>query len=401
MQSSLSIDPTRALRVQQAADQLTDSGQFCGIAWQFAQHSNTLSSGESGYLDKPGGTPLPQDAIYRIYSMTKPMVSVLALQLVEEGSLRLADPVGLYLPAFAALKVLQNDGSETPATSPMLIEQLLTHRSGLSYDFLPRCEVAKRYQEKKLVERSDRTLEEFVDVLATFPLAFEPGSQWRYSVATDVLARVLEVVTGCSLPQLLEGRLLKPCGMSDTAFHVPTGQQHRLVSMHGSRQLGQVPQLSNLPQPLTPLDVSESYPANAISTFVRGGHGLFSTTADYHRFLPVLMTGLTPSGEKVLAPSMLDLMWANRIPPSQLPLAIGDGPMPGYGWNLTGRVLLDLGAAYSLTLQGEGGWGGAAATYFFVHRDTGLNGVVMTQYLGSAVPVGDDLRTAFLQALDY
>ena len=400
MQSPKKIDPTRALRVQNTADQLIDSGQFCGIAWQFAQHSNILSEGQSGYLDKPGGTPLPQDAIYRIYSMTKPMVSALALQLIEEGRLRLADPVGLHLPEFASPMVLQSDGSKLPAKSPMLVEQLLTHRSGLSYDFLPRCDIAKLYQGESLIERADRTLEEFVAVLAKFPLAFEPGSQWRYSVATDVLARVLEVVTGSSLPQLLEERLLKPCGMNETAFHVPAEQQHRIASMYGSRQLGQVPQLANLPQSLTPLDVSDSNPVNSVNTFVRGGHGLFSTTADYQRFLPVLMTGFTGSGERVLSPAMMDLMWANRIPPNQMPLAIGDGPMPGYGWNLVGRVLLDLGASYSLTLPGEGGWGGAASTYFFVHRETGLNGVVMTQYLGSAIPVGDDMRTAFLQSLE-
>lgn len=400
MQKPTTINPTRALRVQQVADRLTDSGQFCGIAWQFAQHSSVLTEGESGWLDKPGGKPLPKDAIYRIYSMTKPVVSVLALQLVESGELRLADPVAAYLPAFATVKVLQSDGSETPARSPMLIEQLLTHRSGLSYDFLPRCAVAERYQAEKLIERGDRTLQEFVDVLATMPLAFEPGSQWRYSVATDVLARVLEVITGQSLPQLMNDRLFKPCGMTDTAFYVPNDQQHRLASLYGSRLLGQIPALPKLPQPLTPLDVEESNPVNSPNTFVRGGHGLYSTTADYQCFLPVLMTGLTPSGERLLSPAMLDLMWANRIPPSQMPLAIGDGPMPGYGWNLAGRVLLDLGASYSLTLPAEGGWGGAASTYFFVHRSTGLNGVVMTQYLGSAVPVGDDLRTAFLQALE-
>ena len=401
MQNALSMDSSRALRIQKTADRLIDSAQFCGIAWQFAQHSNVLAEGESGFLDEPGGKSLPKDAIYRIYSMTKPMVSVLALQLIEEGVLRLTDPVGLYLPEFSSLKVLQNDGSETQAMSPMLVEHLLTHRSGLSYDFLPRCEVAKRYQSVNLIERGDRTLEEFIAVLATFPLAFEPGSQWRYSVATDVLARLLEVVTELSLPQLLEQRLFKPCGLVDTAFYVPMDKQHRLASLYGSRQLGQVPALNDLPQKLTPLDVATSNPMDSPDTFVRGGHGLFSTTADYQRFLPVLMTGLTPSGDRLLSSAMLDLMWANRIPSSQMPLAIGDNPMPGYGWNLVGRVLLDMGASYSLTLPEEGGWGGAASTYFFVHRHTGLNGVVMTQYLGSAVPVGDDLRSAFLQALEF
>ncbi len=400
MQTTRTINPTRALRVQRTADRLVESGQFCGIAWKFCQHSQMLSEGESGWLDKPNGQPLMRDALYRIYSMTKPMVSVLALQLVEEGVIRLTDPVDFYLPQFSKLTVLHDDGSESVAQTAMLVEHLLTHRSGLSYDFLPHCAVARLYQSAELVERADRTLEQFVDTVSEFPLAFEPGRQWRYSVATDVLARLLEVATGSSLPQLLQERLFSPCQLKDTAFYIPDNQQSRLATLYGSRQLGQVPELIDYPQPLSLLNADSSHPINSPETFVRGGHGLYSTTEDYQRFLPVLMTGCAPSGERLLSDAMLDLMWANRIPTHQQPLFIGDNPLAGYGWNLTGRVLIDLGAAYSLTLPNEGGWGGAASTYFFVHRESGLNGVVMTQYLGSIVPVGDDLRTAFLQALE-
>lgn len=400
MSVSITLDPARAKRVQLCADRLIDSGQFCGVAWQFAQHSEVLSQGQSGWLDAPNGKALPADALYRIYSMTKPLVSVLALQLVEEGRLRLTDAVALYLPQFANATVLQADGSERKAKTPMLIEQLLTHRSGLSYDFLPECDIARRYRESQLMERGDRTLEALVDAIVQHPLAFEPGARWQYSVATDVLGRVLEVVTGHSLDQLLSHYLFTPCSMQDTAFYVAKEKQNRLASLFGSRKLGEVPDPLQLPQPLTPLDVADSHPVNAPGTFVRGGHGLYSTTDDYQRFLPVLLTGKAPSGERLLSESMVRFMWANRVPASQLPLVIGANPIPGYGWNLTGRVLLDLGQAYYLTLPGEGGWGGAAATYFFVHPETGLNGVVMTQYLGSAVPIADDLRTAFLQAIN-
>lgn len=396
----IKLNPQRVNRVQQAADRLIDGGQFCGIAWQFAQHNDVLSQGEAGWLDEPGGKPLPDDALYRIYSMTKPIVSVLALQLMEQGLIRLGDPVALYLPEFSDAKVLRADGSEQNAKVAMNIEHLLTHRAGLSYDFLPRCDVAIRYQTAQLVERGSRTLEEFVSTVAALPLAFEPGTQWRYSVATDVLARVLEVASGKSLPSLLDEYVFKPCEMVDTAFYVPKEKQVRLASLFGSRQLGQVPTLGSLPQALPPMDVSDSHPVNEPNTFVRGGHGLYSTTMDYQRFLSVLMYGKAPSGEPLLSPLTLDMMWQDRIPDSQQPLAIGDGPMPGYGWNFTGRVMSRPSEAMSLTLPGEGGWSGAASTYFFVHPETGLNGVVMTQYLGSMVPVGDDLRVAFLQALD-
>jgi len=355
--------------------------------------------GEAGWLDKPNGTALPENALYRIYSMTKPLVSVLALQLMEAGLVRLSDPVAMYLPGFKAAQVLQADGSQQAAKNAMLIEHLLTHRAGLSYDFLPSCDVARLYQSAQLMERGDRTLAQFVDVVADMPLAFEPGTQWRYSVATDVLARVLEVATATPLPTLLHDYILTPCNMQDTAFHVPPNEQPRVATLYGSRVLGQVPALLELPQALTPLNAGDSHPLHAPDTFARGGHGLYSTTSDYQKFLTVLMHGTTPSGEQLLSPVMVDMMWRDRIPASQQPLFIGENPLPGYGWNLTGRVMIDLGAALSLTLPNEGGWGGAASTYFFVHRETGLNGVVMTQYLGSAIPVGDDLRVAFLQAL--
>lgn len=396
----IKINANRINQVKQTAEQLIDSGQFCGIAWQFAQHSDVLSEGEVGWLDEPGGKPLPDDALYRIYSMTKPIVSVVALQLMEQGVLRLGDPVALYLPEFSQAKILRADGSEQLAKVPMNIEHLLTHRAGLSYDFLPRCDVARRYQTAQLIERGSRTLDEFVSTVAGLPLAFEPGTQWRYSVATDVLARVLEVASGKSLPALLDEYLFKPCDMHDTAFFVAEEKQVRLASMFGSRQLGQVPTPGSLPQGLPPLDASDSHPVNAPNTFVRGGHGLYSTTLDYQRFLSVLMNGKSPSGQQLLSPLTVDMMWQDRIPEAQQPLAIGDNPMPGYGWNLTGRVMSRPGEVMSLTLPGEGGWGGAAATYFFVHPETGLNGVVMTQYLGSMVPVGDDLRVAFLQAVE-
>jgi len=400
MNPLISLNDERAARVRDAATRLVNSGQFCGISWQFAHNAHVLLEGEAGCLDTPNGKPLPANALYRIYSMTKPIVSVLALQLIEAGLLRLSDPVAMYLPSFTNVEVLQANGSKNPAKQAMSIEHLLTHRAGLSYDFLPDCAVARLYEKSMLLERGDRSLEDFVDTVAGFPLAAEPGTEWRYSVATDVLARVLEVAANVALPKLLNDYIFQPCGMLDTAFHLSDEQQARLATLYGSRVLGQVPAMLDLPQPLTLLDATESHPLSAPNTFVRGGHGLYSTTRDYQQFLSVLMYGTAPSGERLLSPNTVDMMWQDRIPVAQQPLFIGANPMPGYGWNLTGRVMRDLGSAMSLTLPNEGGWGGAASTYFFVHRETGLNGLVMTQYLGSAIPVGDDLRVAFLQALD-
>ena len=146
------------------------------------------------------------------------------------------------------------------------------------------------------------------------------------------------------------------------------------------------------------MNVDAAHPFDS-DTFARGGHGLYSTTSDYMRFLPVLMSGKTNNGTVLLSAPMVDMMWQNRIPDSQRPLAIGLLPLPGYGWNLFGRVMTDTGQALSLTGVGEGGWAGAASTYCWVDRERQLSGVVMTQYLGATVPVGDSIKSAAYQAL--
>lgn len=397
----IQFDATALQAIEQTAQRYTDSQQFCGISWQFRHADNLLSSGEVGYLDVPGQRPLPADAIYRIYSMTKPIVSVLALKFVEMGKLRLGDSLQLYLPAFANPQVLLEDGVVEAAASPITIEQLFTHRAGFSYDFLPYCEVAGLYRQANLVEDGCRTLAAYVETIATLPLASHPGECWRYSVATDVLARVLEVISGQSLQSLLEHYVFEPLAMSDTAFSVAEDKLSRLASMYGTKQLGSVDRSLKLPQDLPPVNVEASHPTAAQSDFARGGHGLFSTCADYARFIQVLKDGRTASGDTVLSPAMLDLMWQNRIPDRMLPLVAGDSRLPGYGWNLFGRVMLDIGQALSITGHGEGGWAGAACTYFFVDRQRDLNGIVMAQYLGSAVPLADDMRNAFYQAMRY
>ncbi|MEE9322569.1 MAG: serine hydrolase domain-containing protein [Granulosicoccus sp.] len=397
----IQFDATALQAIEQTARHYTDSQQFCGISWQFSHADKVLNAGEVGCLDVPGQTPLRADAIYRIYSMTKPIVSVLALKFVEMGKLRLGDPLQKYLPAFANLQVLLEDGTREAAASPIVIEQLFTHRAGFSYDFLPYCEVADRYRQAKLIEDGSRTLTAYVDRIATLPLASHPGKCWRYSVATDVLARVLEVISGQSLQSLLTHYIFEPLAMNDTAFSVADEKLPRLASMYGTKLLGSAEKMQKLPQDLPLINVDASHPTDPQTDFARGGHGLFSTCADYAKFIEILKNGRSTAGDTVLSPAMLDMMWQNRIPDQLLPLVAGDSRLPGYGWNLFGRVMLDTGQALSMTGHGEGGWHGAACTYFFVDRQQDLSGIVMTQYLGSAVPLADDMRNAFYQAMRF
>jgi CubicO group peptidase (beta-lactamase class C family) len=385
-------------RLQEIADRYIESDLYAAIAWQVEQEGSLIAHGTSGTSDEARETPLGDDAIYRIYSMTKPIVSLMALILVERCRLRLSDFVMQYIPSFGSIQVLGQNGTEPP-DRPITVEDLLTHRSGVSYDFLPDCPVARQYSEADLLNRVDLSLGEFVDQIATYPLAFHPGSQWRYSFSIDVLARVLEVASGQPIDQLLAENIFTPLGMKDTGFSVPEEKQARLLPLYGFKSIDlsyTVPP----PHELVLLDGEAIYPSRAGHNALRGGHGLFSTCDDYCKFANLLLTGRGPDGTPLISPTMHRLMQANRIPDAQMPVKIGPVPFPGYGFSLIGRVMQDPGQAMSLTELGEFGWEGAAGTYFWVDPRNQLVGVVMTQFLATYLPLRDDMRVPVYGSLN-
>ncbi len=229
------------------------------------------------------------DTILRLYSMTKPIVCTALMTLVEEGRLTLVDAVAKHLPAFASVKVRTADGSLVDPIRPMTVGDLLAHTSGLTYHFLGDSPVSKMYDDA-LVQRADVPLAEAIDDLARFPLAAHPGSRWIYSVGIDVAARLIEVVAGKPLGDVLRERLFEPLGMIDTAFGVAAGALGRLAAMYGRPDLLR-PGVTS-PGSLVAwaqgenqrVDVSRTYPTDRPEVFQRGGHGLFGTTADYFRF---------------------------------------------------------------------------------------------------------------------
>lgn len=225
--STLVFNANATDHVNNQMQRLVDEHQFNSVQWQVAQHGKVLSSG-SAAIDSSTFTTGAHAPIYRIYSMTKPIVSVVAMQLIDEGKLRLADLVSHYIPAMANLRVLGRNGSEETLQTEMTIEHLLTHTAGFSYDFLPNCPVGERYRDVQLSGNATRSLAEVIGMLTTLPLAFQPGTQWRYSVATDVLSHVLENVSDQALPELLQTRIIEPLNMQDTAFFVPDDKLDRL-----------------------------------------------------------------------------------------------------------------------------------------------------------------------------
>ena len=390
---------SRQDRVAAAAQRYIDSNTFAGIEWLVESRGEEIARGQCGVADVVAKKPIPKHALYRIYSMTKPITSVMALILIEQGKLRLFDFLPQFDRRFAQTTVLGADGSITPALRPITVEDLLTHRAGFTYEFIPGCHIAQYYQKAKISTDGKISLDEMMRRLSEQPIAFQPGSRWRYSVATDVLAHVVEKAADRGIDELMKEYIFDPLGMHDTAYHVPENKRTRLMPVYGITDITELAPLKPRPQELTPADVEEMYPSNMPGTFRRGGHGLFSTLDDYNKFARMLLTGKSPDGKTILSRKMIEMMRANRIPPSQLPLTIGLQTLAGYGWGLGVRVMIDTGQSPSLTGLGELGWAGAATTYFWVDPAEAMIGLVMTQFLGSMLPMTDDLKTAAYQML--
>lgn len=399
--NTVTFDANRLAGIRQYVEAEITKEQFAGIAWSIRRHDVIADEGVAGYADHGRSQALASDAIYRLYSMTKPVISVRCLQLVEAGRLRLDDPVSRWIPAFANQKVLTAEGVQAAPLRPMTVEDLLTHRAGLSYDFLPDCVVANHYREAGLAANGRRPLAELVDILASLPLASHPGERWYYSYATDVLAYLIECVTDQTLDEDLRQALFSPLAMSDTDFCVHKLEQPRLADMFGQRELGDVALEAGACNELLPMNVDESYPCSGTDAFLRGGIGLFSTISDYQRFMSVLMHGRAPDGRLLLSAPMLDLLWQNRLTSAQMPINIGGKDHAGYGWGLTGRIMVDSASTLQLSVPGEGGWAGAASTHFWVDRHNAVSGIVMTQFLGSNVPLGYNVQSLCYAALGY
>lgn len=388
---------TRFNRIGDVAKHHVDAGALSGIEWAILRDGKDWSRGAYGFADGIAKTPMPEKPIYRIYSMTKPIVSAVAMMLIEQGKLALFHPLAAYLPEFAQMQVLNADSTTSPA-APITIEHLFTHRAGFSYTFMMDCPIGALYRKDRL-RNGGTSLADFVAQIATYPLAHQPGSAWHYSVATDVLGRVIEVILGRPLQDILDELVFQPLGLKDTGFMIKAGQEHRLMAMYGQGGIDDVMDYATGPQTLIPANIAKDHPYDD-PDFARGGMGLFSTLDDYIKVAKFLKSGQTENGTRLLSKKSIEMLWTDRLPDSQKPIAIGTFEFGGYGWGLGGRVMSNIGGAMILTSQGECGWAGAASTFFWLDPVEDIIGIVMTQYLGSTIPIGEDFMTAVYQALD-
>jgi CubicO group peptidase (beta-lactamase class C family) len=384
-------------RISAVAEHYVDSGGFSSIEWAVDVNGSSLSAGKIGKADQKTGADVPDGALYRIFSMTKPLVSVLALQLIEQGRLNFFDTVPQFDERFSRMRVLTQEGEFQAATRPITVEDLLTHRAGFTYEFIYGCHIAQYYREAK-IGYNDDDLDELMGRLAALPLGFHPGTKWGYGMSTDVLAHVIERATGSGVDTLLAEHILEPLGMEDTAYYVPEEKQSRLITMYGRDGFVTAPVVVIPKQQLTPVDCTPYYPVNS-KTFRRGGIGLYSTLADYRKFATMMLDGKSAGGDVLLSRKMVEMMSVNRVPSHQQP-GRGLGPMKGYGWGLVGRLFMDPGQAGNLSSVGEFGWAGGASTFFWVDPVERMTGVLMTQQLGASLPLANDLRTAAYQALE-
>lgn len=317
-----------------------------------------------GVRDPVSRDPMPQDAIFRIYSMTKAIVSVATMMLWEEGRFLLNDPVAKHIPAFAGQKVLlQRDGTtdHVPVEREATVQDLLRHTSGLTYEFRGEGPVHKAYMDAKIYRRSQTNADQAA-MLGKLPLAFQPGTRWEYSRSTDVLGRLVEVLSGDTLGDFLERRILKPLGMADSGFFVPEADQGRLAEAFAKDPDGGTD--------VQLLEVRQK------PSFESGGGGMVATTLDYARFLQMMLNGGQLDGTRLLGRKTVDLMTADHLG------TITGSPdllEPGYGFGLGFAVRLHAGIASIPGAVGQYYWGGAAGTTFWVDPAERLHAVLMIQ----------------------
>ena len=359
-----------------------------------------------GLADRERDRPLEQDAIFRIYSMTKPVTSVAFMMLVEQGLVALDDPVAKVIPEWANLGVFaagtDAGWATTPPARPMMMIDLLRHTSGLTYGFQMQGNIDAAYRKLKVAEDLRHgTMQEFIDKLAKLPLVFSPGEAWNYSVSTDVLGYLVEKISGLSFADFLEQKIFQPLGMVDTAFTVPADKKHRLTACYAAGQLGSKAVKAGLP---ALQDDPEKSPYLAPTDFTSGGGGLVGTMADYMRFARMLLNGGELDGVRLLSPKTLQLMTANHLPGgkdlTQMSKSLfSEATYAGVGFGLGFGVTVDPAATMIPGSKGDFFWGGAASTFFWVDPVEDLTVVFMTQLLpSSAYAVRRELRTLVYSA---
>src|SRR5271166_595303 len=363
----IGLSSARLDRLSQVMRDEVARGRVPGAVALIARHGKIGYFESFGRRDPVKDAPMTRDAIFRIYSMTKPIVTVAAMMLFEEGRFLLGDPVSKYLPELANPKVAVARGDQielVPAARPVTIQDLLRHTSGLTYEFRGNGPVHKMYMSAKL-SSLEMSAAEHVAALGQLPLLHQPGTCWEYGRSTDVIGRLVEVLSGSTLSATLDEQILQPLGMVDTAFHVPPAHHGRLAEAH-----------SRDPQTGTAVRLMD---VRSTPRFESGGAGLVSTAADYARFLQMMQNGGTLDGVRLLSRKTVEFMTSDHLGSITGASAL----LPaGYGFGLGFAVRLHAGIAQVPGSVGQYFWGGLAGTTFWVDPAEQLFAILLIQAPG-------------------
>jgi CubicO group peptidase (beta-lactamase class C family) len=368
---------------QHLTSRYVEPGKIAGALTLVARRGQIAWLSPIGLMDRERGKPMRSDTIVRIYSMTKPITSVALMMLHERGAFGLADPVHRYLPGWEHLRVHRYGRHPSfvtePAARPITIRDLLTHTSGLSYHIMDRTPVDEAYRQAGIGGPAG-TLRDMVSALAALPLEFSPGTRWGYSVATDVVGHLVEVLSGQRFDDYLRTQIFEPLGMVDTGFTVRADQLDRFAANYVRRPGSTDATLAD-----DPADSPFARP----KTFLSGGGGLVSTAADYLRFAEMLRRGGELGGHRILGPRTIAYMTTNHLPDGRdlaslaTPGAFSETRYDGVGFGLGFYVVVDPVRAQVPSAPGEYGWGGLASTAFWVDPAEDLVVIFLTQLMPS------------------
>jgi len=389
---ALGFSSERLLRINSLMNRYLESGKLAGMVTCVVRSGQVVHYETFGHQNLETQTPMSQDSIFRIYSMTKPIASVALMILYEESLFNLTDAVSQYIPAFKDAKVWGADGTLESPVRPITVQDLLRHTAGLSYGGYAESQspVDKLYDEADL-SNTKITNAELVDRIANLPLMFHPGSKWHYSYATDIVGYLVEVLSGKPLADFMQEKIFDPLGMDDSAFHIDPSKLDRFCTLYGKTSNSDFSVL-DLP------DSSEYLPPVATHS---GGSGLVSTTADYLLFAQCILNKGELNGVRLLGPKTVELMTCNHLSQALLPIAFeGTEPMLGMGFGLGFSVMLDAAQTGVMGSVGDHGWGGYAETFFWIDPKEDLIAILMTQYSPSQTyPIRKEFRTAVYQSL--
>jgi CubicO group peptidase (beta-lactamase class C family) len=399
------LAPEKLARIEAVLKDTVERKQIAGGSALIARNGKVVFLTTAGLRDVEARQPLGEDTIFRIASMTKPVTSVAVMMLVEEGQIGLSDPIAKYLPEFEKATVLVPTGGKedmpyriVPAERPITVLHLLTHTSGISYRFLNRTHLGKLYADAGISDglaETSGTMADNVRRLAKVPLLHQPGAAWEYGLNTDVLGRLVEVVSGQTLDAFFRARIFKPLGMHDTHFVLPREKRSRLAALYTPGEDRTIRRVGTEPVRSSPLIYSATYPTRDDSKYFSGGAGLVSTAGDYFRFLQMLLQGGERDGVRLLKPETVAQMTRNQLGDLKVSLAT-----PGTGFGYGFGVAMEKARDRKGPGAGSYFWGGIFNTAFWVDPERKLIAVLMTQiYPSNHLKLREEFQRLVYEAL--